>query len=92
MPSLTIKGIPEDLLAKLRHRATAHRRSLNSEVLVCLEHSLSPKQIERTSISPDIITPICCWLAARTKIIHYIHLHFHPTPQGVDPCQRLKKF
>ena len=46
MPSLTIKSIPEDLLAKLRHSATAHRRSLNSEVLVCLEHSLSPKQID----------------------------------------------
>ena len=33
MASLTIKGIPDDLLDQLRRSAELHRRSLNSEVL-----------------------------------------------------------
>ncbi len=40
MPTLTIKGIPEDLYERLKQSATAHRRSLNSEVLVLLESAL----------------------------------------------------
>jgi antitoxin FitA len=40
MPSLTIKGIPGDLLERLRRSAEAHRRSLNSEVLHQLERSV----------------------------------------------------
>lgn len=39
MPSLTIKGIPERLLRRLKRRALQHRRSLNSEVLTCLEQA-----------------------------------------------------
>jgi plasmid stability protein len=46
MPSLTIKGIPEDLLDRLRQSAAAHRRSLNSEVLVRLERSVSTSRID----------------------------------------------
>ncbi len=43
MASLTIKGIPDDLLAQLHERAAAHRRSLNQEVLACLEgHAKRP--------------------------------------------------
>ena len=37
MASLTIKGMPDDLLARLRRDAEAHRRSLNQEVLALLE-------------------------------------------------------
>ncbi|MCX7014040.1 MAG: Arc family DNA-binding protein [Candidatus Sumerlaeota bacterium] len=36
MPTLTIKGIPEDILRRMKRRAAVHRRSLNSEVIVCL--------------------------------------------------------
>ena len=46
MPSLTIKNIPQDLLERLRERATANRRSLNSEVLACLERELMPQVSE----------------------------------------------
>ena len=41
MPNLTIKGIPEELYKKLKKRAGRHRRSLNSEVICCLEHAAS---------------------------------------------------
>jgi plasmid stability protein len=46
MPSLTIKSIPDTLLEQLRQSAIAHRRSLNSEVLVRLERSLGSTQID----------------------------------------------
>ncbi|MCK4414436.1 MAG: Arc family DNA-binding protein [Candidatus Eisenbacteria sp.] len=41
MPSLTIKGLPEKLYQRLKRRAAKHRRSLNSEVIVCLEQATS---------------------------------------------------
>jgi antitoxin FitA len=40
MASLTIKGIPEPLLNRLRRSAEQHRRSLNGEVLYRLERSV----------------------------------------------------
>jgi antitoxin FitA len=44
MPTLTIKNIPDDLYEQLKQSALQHRRSINSEVLVCLERSLiAPK-------------------------------------------------
>lgn len=46
MSSLTIKGIPEDLLQKLRRSAEANRRSLNSEVLFRLERSTGTHRID----------------------------------------------
>ncbi len=45
MPSLTIKNIPDNLYKVLRHVAGIHRRSLNSEVIVCLEKTLLHNQI-----------------------------------------------
>ena len=40
MATLTLKGVPDQLLDHLRRSADAHRRSLNSEVLIRLERSL----------------------------------------------------
>lgn len=50
MPSLTIKGIPDELLARLRQSALEHRRSLNSEVLVRLERSVSPARVDPETV------------------------------------------
>lgn len=41
MPTLTIKSLPDALYQDLKRRAAAHRRSLNSEVLVCLEQAVA---------------------------------------------------
>ena len=41
MASVTIKGVPEELLARLKHEAAGHRRSLNGEVLYRLEQSIA---------------------------------------------------
>ena len=40
MANLTLKNIPDDLYQRLKHSATQHRRSINSEVLACLELAL----------------------------------------------------
>jgi antitoxin FitA len=39
MPTLTIKGMPDRLYRRLKRRAAANRRSLNSEILMCLEQA-----------------------------------------------------
>ena len=45
MPALTIKNIPDALYEQLKTAAELHRRSINSEVLVCLEQSLGATKI-----------------------------------------------
>ena len=45
MPSLTVKNIPEDLYEQLKHAANAHHRSINSELINCLEKALLPRKI-----------------------------------------------
>jgi antitoxin FitA len=40
MATLTIKNIPDELYRQLKKTAEQHRRSLNREVIVCLERSL----------------------------------------------------
>ncbi len=40
MPTFTLKNIPEPLLERLRVAAELHHRSINGEILACLERSL----------------------------------------------------
>ncbi|HEY7138703.1 MAG TPA: DNA-binding protein [Methylomirabilota bacterium] len=37
MATLNIKNVPDGLVARLKGQATLHRRSLNLEVIACLE-------------------------------------------------------
>ena len=46
MPALTIKNIPDELYARLKQAASVHRRSLNSEILYCVERTLVPYKID----------------------------------------------
>jgi len=45
MPALTIKNLPDDLYEELKQLAESHRRSINSEVIVCLEKVLRPNRL-----------------------------------------------
>jgi plasmid stability protein len=46
MPTtLTLKNIPDDLYERLKAAASRHRRSLNSEAIVCLERVLDPPRL-----------------------------------------------
>jgi plasmid stability protein len=52
MPALTIKGLPDRLYRSLKRQAQVHRRSLNGEIIVCLERSVGAAQFEDTSFGP----------------------------------------
>jgi plasmid stability protein len=43
--TLTLKNIPEDIYRRLKLSAETHRRSLNSEAIVCLETVLCPNRL-----------------------------------------------
>ncbi len=48
MPTLTLKNIPDALYEQLKLSAQAHHRSLNSEILYCVERTLAPHKIDVT--------------------------------------------
>ncbi len=43
--TLTLKSIPDEVYQRLKASAEAHRRSLNSEAIVCLESVLLPDRV-----------------------------------------------
>lgn len=45
MASITLKNIPDDLYELLRVKAAAHHRSINSEMINCLETVLRPNTV-----------------------------------------------
>lgn len=54
MATLTIKNIPDALHQQLKDRAKQHRRSINSEVIVCLEQVLGRAPVDRTELLASI--------------------------------------
>ena len=45
MATVTLKNIPDELYERLKATAQAHRRSINSELIHCLETVLKPRKI-----------------------------------------------
>ena len=45
MPTITLKNIPDSLNTQLKVAAGIHRRSLNSEILYCVERTLGTHKI-----------------------------------------------
>ena len=43
--TLTLKNIPNEVYDRLKLVAEAHRRSMNSEAIVCLEAILLPRKV-----------------------------------------------
>ena len=43
--TLTLKNVPDEVYRRLKAAAAAHRRSLNSEAIVCLESVLIPGRV-----------------------------------------------
>ena len=41
MPSITVRDIPEEIYQKIKQRAIANKRSINSEILYGLEQNYS---------------------------------------------------
>ena len=63
MASITIKNIDPELYGQLKKQAAEHRRSINNEVIVCLERSLvryptvdSDEVMRRAEIAREMTT------------------------------------
>ncbi len=46
MTTFTVKNIPTDLYRLLKQSADMNRRSINSEIIVCIEKAVSRRQVE----------------------------------------------
>jgi len=50
MPSITVKNIPDSIYKKLKQQAEAQHRSMNSEIIACLERTVEPNRISSDEI------------------------------------------
>lgn len=45
MATVTVKNIPDELYDRLKTAAEIHRRSINSEIIVCIENAVMSRRI-----------------------------------------------
>lgn len=50
MPSITVKNISEEIYEKIHGQANAHHRSINSEIIACLEQTVKHQQLSTDDI------------------------------------------
>ncbi len=50
MPNITVKNIPEDLYQQLKELAKANRRSINREIIVCIEQVVSSRRLDPAKV------------------------------------------
>ena len=50
MATITVKNVPDDLYAELKALAAANRRSVNSEVIVCLERVVRNQRVDAETL------------------------------------------
>jgi len=55
--TITIRGVPDDCLRRLRERAESNRRSLNGEILTILEAAADPAEPRPTLVREPIAPP-----------------------------------
>jgi plasmid stability protein len=48
MANITVKNIPDDLYKNLKNVAAINRRSLNNEIIVCIEKAVRSRRIDST--------------------------------------------
>ncbi len=46
MANLSLKNVPADLHRMLKQRARAHHRSLNGEIIACLQETVAPRRFD----------------------------------------------
>ena len=46
MPSITVKNIPDTLYMRLKASAETNRRSVNSEIIVCIERAVVCQRVD----------------------------------------------
>jgi len=50
MATVTVKNIPDDLYARLKAAAAKNRRSINSEIIMCIEENLLYRRISAEQV------------------------------------------
>lgn len=53
MPAITVKNIPDPLYDNLKQSAHLNHRSINSEIIACLEKELMHKKLSTDQIIKD---------------------------------------
>ncbi len=61
MPTITVKNIPPELYKKLKQHAETNHRSINSEIIACIEGAVSARRIQ-----PDLLLATARSLRAKT--------------------------
>jgi len=61
MPTITVKNIPVEIYEKLKRAAEINRRSINSEVIACIERGVGSREI-----NPDALVAEARRLRAKT--------------------------
>jgi antitoxin FitA len=46
MPNVNVKNMPKEIHRRLKERAKRNHRSLNSELLACLQEAVLPRRID----------------------------------------------
>ena len=62
MPTVTVKNIPTDLYDDLKQLAEANRRSINSEIIACIERA-----VHSTTLDPDTLLASARVLREKTR-------------------------
>jgi hypothetical protein len=52
MPTITLKNVPPELYERLKRSAKVNRRSINSEIIVCIERALYSRKADAEAILP----------------------------------------
>jgi plasmid stability protein len=50
LANITVKNIPDDLYERLKQSAELNRRSINSEIIVCIERAVRSQKINPESL------------------------------------------
>jgi plasmid stability protein len=54
LPTLTIKGLPEPVYRRLKDRAESNHRSLNGEIIACLERAVGAGPFDPAAWLADV--------------------------------------
>jgi len=63
MPTLTVKNIPDELYTQLKRNAEINRRSINSEIIVCIERA-----VRSTPVNPEVTLARARQLREKTSL------------------------
>ncbi len=61
MSTITVKNIPDEIYEKLKRAAQVNHRSINSEVIACIERAVGSREID-----PDVLLAEARRLRAKT--------------------------